>query len=205
MRINSTKIIGLMAALAAFGVNTAAHADILPDSDSPTATVTASGTFLYSYTTFVSAEQQVETGDFFTIYDFNGFVRVVSAPATFAATVSPTSGPVETTTGTVTPRETDAPNITFTYTGAPTILGGPTPLGTFVLESIFAPSGTVRAFVGRGTDQTLRAKNGNINNITGPGLTVIPEPGEYAFAAFAGASVLGLVVRARRRNAKASV
>lgn len=201
MRFNSNKIIGLMAtALVAFGINGAAHADILPFVGDPTAVLTPQGTFLYTYNVLVTNTQQVETNDFFTIYDFNGFVAVRSAPANFVSSVSAFGAPVVTATGTVIPNETIAPNVTFTYTGAPTIVGNPTTLGAFVIESIFQPTTAVRAFVGRGTDQQTGLKNGNITNVTGPGLTVIPEPGEYAFAAFAGASVLGLVVRARRRK-----
>lgn len=200
---------GAVALLAAMGG--AARADILPSANSPTAVLQPNGTFLYSYDVFVSAAQQVNNGDFFIIYDFNGFLGVTAQPANFLSNVENLSpAPIMTTSGSVTPNDNAAiPNVRFTYTGTTPILGGAgeggtgAPLGqtigTFTLRSSFAPSNTIRAFVGRGTDQQTGAKNANINNVTGPGTQPIPEPGEWAFAAVSGSGLLGLMARARRR------
>lgn len=214
MRIKFNKVIGLAAVtlgVALFGLNgTAAHANIVPGTGSPVVTASGTGTFLYTYNVFVTADQEVRTGDFFTIYDFAGFTGFYTAPSTYALSGSFTSGPVATTTGFINPNDDGAiMNYTFTYTGAPTISGIPGPpaqsvfLGSFVLESLYNVGTVRRAFVGGGTDQETGLQNGNITNVLAPG--IVPEPGEYAFAAFAGSSVLGLVVRARRRNAKAAL
>ncbi len=53
--------------------------------------------------------------------------------------------------------------------------------------------GTNHGYNGGGTHFAM-------DNVSARNAPVVPEPGEYAFAAFAGASVLGLVVRARRRR-----
>jgi hypothetical protein len=194
-------IVGGFAA-AALGISllggTAARADILPGATTPTVTLTGTGTYLYSYEIFVTNAQDVNTGNFFRFYDFNGLVSVVSAPIGWSAAVTATSPPVVIPgIGTITPNDSAGiPNVTFTYSG-PTILGGPTSLGIFQLESTLPP-GLVRPFAGSGTDKITGIANGNITNYIAP----VPEPGEYAAMGIFGAGLLGLMVRARRKSAK---
>lgn len=178
------------------GGTSAALADLLPGATTPTVTLTGTGTYLYSYEIFVTNAQDVNTGNFFRFYDFNGLVSVVSAPAGWSAAISATNAPVVLPgIGTVTPIDSAfIPNVTFNYSG-PTILGGPTSLGIFQLESLYAP-GQIRPFAGSGTDKITGIANGNITNYIAP----VPEPGEYAVLGIFGAGLTGLMIRARRRR-----
>jgi len=192
-------IVGTVAA-AAIGLSFAgqAKADILPSVDSPVVTASGTGTFIYSYNVFVTSTQEIRTGNFFRFNDFNGFVSVVSSPANWTPTVSATDGNVTIPgIGTVMPVDTASPNITFTYNGAATILGGPTSLGTFSLESLYGP-GTLAPFIGNGTDQRTGIPNANITNYVAP----VPEPGEYAVMGLFGVGLVGLMARARRKAAR---
>jgi hypothetical protein len=53
--------------LALAGTALIAHSDIIPSFDS---IVPSGGNFQFNYTATVTGDQRVETGDFFTIYDF---------------------------------------------------------------------------------------------------------------------------------------
>jgi len=177
------------------------RADILPSAGTPTVTPSGTGTFLWTYNTFVTNAQEVVTGDFFRIYDFDGFVAVNSNPINWTPSVALVNGPVTTPTGIVLPTDNPtSPNITFTYSG-PTILGGPTPLGAFVLESIYGGPGVIKAFVGEGTDQGTGLQNGNLTNTLGPQtVTAVPEPGMIATGLMMfGGLGLGLVKARRKR------
>ena len=50
----------------------AAHGDIIPTLN-PSAPAATNGGFLWNYAVNVTVDQQVNTGDFFTIYDFGNF------------------------------------------------------------------------------------------------------------------------------------
>lgn len=174
-----------------------ANADILPAIGNPTVVANGDGTFNYTYEVFVTSTQRVQNGNSFTFYDFNGFTGVAFASsADFTFSASPTSPPVTTPFGSVTPNEDNAPNVMFTYNGAATILGGPTSLGTFTLQSTLGTFGLREAFVGQGTDRDTNIVNANITNYVAP----VPEPGEYAVAGIFAAGLIGLMVRARRRS-----
>jgi len=181
------------------GGMSAARADILPAATAPFVTLTGTGTYLYNYEIFVTNAQDITTGDFFRFYDFNGLVAIRSAPIGWAGTVSATDAPVVIPgIGTVTPVDSAfLPNVTFTYGGVSPILGGPTSLGIFQLESLYAPA-QLHPFAGNGTDKITNIPNGNITNYLAP----VPEPGEYAAMGIFGASLVGLIVRARRRSAQ---
>ncbi|MBC8140124.1 MAG: hypothetical protein H7Y38_01645 [Armatimonadetes bacterium] len=200
-KINLGLVSALGIALLGFGT-TAAHADIVPGVGSPTVAASGTGTFLFTYEIFVTNTQQVNTGDFFVIYDFAGFVAVDSAPGAYSFT-NQLLGPnpvLSSQGGVIATDSATLQNVTFTYTGGATIFGGPTSLGFFTIESIFGTASTTTAFVGAGTDQETGLQNANITNVLTPTASAIPEPGEWAFAGFAGMSVLGLVVRARKNK-----
>lgn len=111
------------------------RADIIPSLSS----ITPSGSdFTWSYSSTLTQDENAVSGgsnggDFFTIYDFSGFVPGSNAqPAgwTFTASLLGATPPK------VTP--TDDPllfNLTWHYTGLPAILVGPMNLGLFSAES----------------------------------------------------------------------
>ena len=118
--------------LAAFGAMTiAAYADIIPTLSS----ITQNGNdFTWNYSANVTADQRVETGDFFTIYDFGNFVSGTNAQPTGWMFSSALLGR---TPAFLTPRDYtlvhDNPsvlNLTWTYTGQNSIIG-PDFLGIF--------------------------------------------------------------------------
>ena len=133
---------------------TAARADILPAVGSPTVAAVAGG-FNWTYDITLTATQQVQTSDSFTIYDF-GPGSLVSAPVGWTLTTDPLAPATGTSSsGTVTPSQTNALNYTFTYTGG-TVMGQ-ADLGNFILFSTSGTS-TAAAFMGRGTDQLTVAQ-----------------------------------------------
>lgn len=193
-----------MATLGLTVLGTGAKADILP-SDAPPVVVATPTTFIYNYQVFVTSTQTVNTGNSFTFYDFTGFTGTVFAPAGWSFTVQNLGpSPVTGATGSVIPNDlAGVANITFTRTGG-AVVGGPTILGTFALESTLGPNATtVRAFTGGGTDTATGLLNANITNYFAPTASpaVIPEPGEWAFAGVFSMGLIGLMVRARRRSA----
>lgn len=106
---------------------TAARADIIPTlSGSPAAA--AGGGFTWNYGANVTADEMVQPGDFFTIYDFGSFTAASNLqPAgwTFSSSLTGTNPSL------VVPQDNPALlNLTWTYTGATTINGAQA-LGNF--------------------------------------------------------------------------
>jgi hypothetical protein len=157
-----------------------------------------SGRFRWSYAIVLPTDSQLKTGDYFTIYDFGGFVpgTAVAPTADWQFTTQDT-GP---TAPHVLPVDDPAkPNLNWKYTG-PTINTGQIGLGNFMATSLFEDR-TESFFAAR----THRASDGKIDtNITfvevpvpGNGLPGLPEPATLALAAL-GLPLFGLV-RLRRK------
>jgi hypothetical protein len=172
------------------------RADVLLDGTFPVVTQTAAGTYLYTYNPVLTSQTRFDAGDYFTFYDFGGFVRVTSAPATFTFTTQPVGpSPVVTLFGNVIPNDDPSiTNVTFTFLDGP-IIGGPIPLGTFQIESLLPP-GTLKSFAATSSQANTGLQNGNVTNYLAP----VPEPGEWAVGGIFAAGLAGLVLRARRRQ-----
>lgn len=125
---------GMMALVLAAGFSGFAgesHAGLLPVNAT---TTPDGGNYRYSYNVVLTSDSTIRTGDYFTIYDFQGLVANSNVqPANFAyssATVGPTpSGTSPTDSPTVS-------NVTWTYTGPDTVVGQ-TSLGNFMVQSAY--------------------------------------------------------------------
>ena len=120
----------------------------------------------YSYGVVLTSDSTLHAGDFFTAYDFAGFVRGTNTqPAGFtfsSADVGPTPGRLN-------PEDNPkVPNLTWTYNGPTTTLGQST-LGNFTALSVY--SSTRDGFF---TALTHRQIGGHLDsNITD---TTVPVP-----------------------------
>ncbi len=175
-----------------------ANAGLLPVS----VTVTPeAGNFRWTYAIVLPTDMKLQSGNYFTIYDFGGYVAdSASAPAGFTLSVSKT-GP---TPDRVNPQDDPLiDNLTFKYTG-PTIPSGQIGLGNFWGVSTFGTQAD--SFF---TAHTNRSSDGLADsNITGtivptgavttppPG---VPEPTTLALAGL-GLPLVGLVRMLRRKK-----
>jgi len=163
------------------------------------------GNFRWTYAIVLPTDSQLQSGNFFTIYDFRGFVAdSVVTPANWEFTLA-NVGP---TPELVRPEDDPTlPNLSFRYTG-PTIDAGQTGLGNFWAVSTFGNK-TDSFF----TAQTNRTSDGLIDtNITTTNVPVpvaspepppaVPEPGTLALAGI-GLPLYGLFRRFRQNRNRA--
>lgn len=135
--------------------------------------VTREGNYYrWTYDILVQSDTVVKTGDFFTIYDFSGFVAGSGvAPEGFEFSSAMIG---DTPNRTLPSDSTLIPNLTFTYTGIDPITG-PQEFHGFSALSRYGHS-TSEAF----TAQTHRQRDGvmdsNITDTTTPVPCVVPEP-----------------------------
>ena len=148
----------------------AARADIIPSITTATdITPAGGGNFSWNYSATLTQDENVMTHDFFTIYDFAGYVPGENAqPAgwTFSAAL------IGITPGKVTPM--DNPhlfNLTWTYTGTTQI--GPQSLGIFsaVSNTNLPKNGEFAAEATKNSGDLAGTKIDNIGNVAVP----IPE------------------------------
>ena len=189
----------LAAAVAVVGMaGGSAQAGLLPTSVNP---FPEAGNFRWQYAIVLPTDMKLQSGNYFTIYDFAGLVE--------GSVVTPDSNWIASTTSTRIPpllNPTDDPNIpnlTFTYRG-PTIPAGQIGLGNFMATSTFGERKEVSF-----TAETNRSSDGlKDSNITttdaptgqdGPPPSV-PEPATLLLAGL-GLPLLGL---ARLRKKKAA-
>jgi hypothetical protein len=158
--------------------------------------------FRWTYAIVLPTDSQLRAGDYFTIYDFGGYVAGgTSAPAGWDVQVGLTGPP----TAGLNPQDDPAQtNLTFKYTG-PTITTGQIGLGNFWALSEYS-EGTDSPFTAR----THRTSDGKPDaNITVTSVPVpvappaVPEPATLALAA-AGLPLLAAARRVRGRDAKRS-
>jgi len=165
------RTLGLAAGLllAAFGSQPAA-AGLLPVS---VTTTPEAGNYRWTYAIVLPTDMKLQSGNFFTVYDFNGYVAgSAEAPAGWALSVSKL-GP---TPDRLNPQDDPAlDNLTWKYTGS-TIESGQIGLGNFWALSKY--NDQANSFL---TATTLRTSDGKSdNNITSTivpvGATIVPPP-----------------------------
>jgi hypothetical protein len=193
VKLTSLKLICLLSALC--GVASTSHAGLLPTGVTTFSEI--SGTTRWQYAIVLPTDSQLRNGDYFTIYDFDGYVagsEITPTDWSFSAQlVGPTPPKL---------LPTDDPviyNLTWKYNG-PTIDAGQVGLGNFMASSLYSNSK-----LGFFTAQTHRFSDGKLDtNVTRTdvpspsGTSNVPEPGTLALAAL-GLPLLGLA-RLRRKN-----
>ncbi len=160
------------------------------------------GNFRWQYAIVLPTDSQLKTGDYFTIYDFNGFVGGTDvAPDANWAFTTMMVGP---TPPSVLPFDDPSkPNLSWKYNG-PTINVGQTGLGNFMANSMYQER-TESFFTAR----THRSSDGRLDtNVTYtdvpvPGGMGIPEPATLLLAGL-GLPLLGLD-KLRKKKAAAAV
>lgn len=182
----------------------AVHADIVPQIGPSDVTLQLDGNYKWDYHGELNPAQKVIKGDFFTIYDFNGFVPGTNLQPADWAFSSSNSGatptgllPLINIPGGI-PDNSSIPNLTWTYTGSGEI-AGPADLGIFSAESAFGKD-TLSAFSAEATQQAGFTAGSKVDNYgwTATPAPVVPEPCTLALLGL-GAAPLAL----RRRSRKA--
>lgn len=123
--LRSRMSFGVLLSAAALIAGSAVQADIIPVFN--VATPLGGGITEFSYSVEIPANTRVNTGDYFTIYDFNGYVAGSAfAPVDWDIHIQATGIDVPGQSGIT---DTSVENITFEYVGAATIFGPVNPVG----------------------------------------------------------------------------
>jgi len=149
--------------------------------------------YTLNFTTNTGGTEQLQTGDFITLYDVGPVTSVTTGPAP-AGTITNSQSLLGLTAPSTTP--TDASNIlnlTLTYNG-PT-LSVDTP---FTNVQITVPITTLRLGTFTSTDTIPLGKNGQIGQVTLP--NAVPEPTSIVMGGIAGLAGLGLTWGRRNRQ-----
>ena len=190
----------LLATALALGLAAEARAGLLPTS---VTVVPEAGNFRWTYAVVLPTDMQLQSHDYFTIYDFAGRVPGGElVPDGWALSVAVGGG----TPDRLNPSDDPGvPNLTWTYTG-PTVVTGQLGLGNFwAVSSLGEDRGQPGAFA----SQTHRTTDGlGERNLTetlvpaGPsgGPPAAPEPGTLILAGL-GLPIAGLLRRRRRAPA----
>ncbi|HLV81343.1 MAG TPA: hypothetical protein VKT32_13745 [Chthonomonadaceae bacterium] len=172
-----------------------ARGDVIPQLTSVTTSTINPADYTFTYETDVTNTETVQTGDFFTLYDFNGYVSGTAfAPSGWTLSVQNTG---ITPTGVTPVDDPNIVNLTWTYSGA-TQGPGPLNLGNFGADSIYGQTqamwftGLAHKYdPGHGDNNTPVA---NVGQDGGP--APVPEP--PAVAMLAGTLSMGLTWRRLR-------
>jgi hypothetical protein len=179
----------------AAGITSSAQAGLLPTQ----VTVTPeAGNYRWTYAIVLPTDMKLQSGNYFTIYDFAGYVPGgESAPAGWTLTSSNTG----TTPAQLLPGDDPTvPNLTWTYTGATQF--GQVGLGNFWAISTLGQKAedSFTALTNRASDGLADSNVTTTDVPTGstnpPG---VPEPTTLALAGL-GLPLVGLARRMRRKN-----
>jgi len=158
--LRSRASFGALLSAAALLIGNAVQADIIPVFNASTP---VGGNTEFSYTAKIADGSRVNTNDYFTIYDFNGYVAGSEfAPAQWAISVQNVG---------ITPAGqllTDNPavvNLTFTYTGAASIIGPVNPVGGIGAFGADSTSAAIKA-LGQYASQTHKQNPGQPDHNT---------------------------------------
>ena len=184
------------------------HAGLLPVS----ADAKAMGAgYKYTYGVVLTSDSKLNPGDFFTLFDFKGFVPGSSMqPADFTFSSAMTGGNASQT---VPNDDPTLPNLTWTYTGT-SALEGQVGLGDFSVISTNGPIGNNADFSSMTHSSSTTDPEKNVTSTLSPGdaKTVpgngtpppappgVPEPSAMILAGL-GLPVLSLYLIRRRRLA----
>jgi len=192
-KVSVIALIGLAAAVSTI------RADIIP-SFGGTSPGTGTST-VWNYSINITSDQQVTTGDFFTIYDFGPFIagsNTQPAGWTFSSSLV-TSPPF----GTNPPDNPTLENLTWIYGGSTTLPSGTSLSGFSVAQATSqfqeVPStqaGYFAAQATRSTGGTAGTKIGNVGQIPVP--VPVPEPTTLSLLALAGAGSMWRAIRRRK-------
>ena len=196
MSLNNWIKKAVAAVAVAAGMISSAQAGLLPTN---VTTTPEAGNFRWTYAIVLPTDMKLQSGNYFTIYDFAGYVPGgESAPAGWALTTSNTG----TTPSQLLPADDAAvTNLTWTYTGATQF--GQTGLGNF-----WAVSSLQNTAEDSFTALTNRASDGladsNVTTTSVPTGSIIdpvgvPEPTTLALAGL-GLPLVSLVRRMRRKK-----
>jgi hypothetical protein len=180
--------------LIAFATMMTARADIIPTLFS----VAPNGSnFTWDYNGIVTANQTVTTGDFFTIYDFGGYVAgSATAPAGWTVSVQL----VGITPSDVNPVDNPSLfNLTWKYIGTTPIVGDSSLNGQFTADSTFKDP-TRANFTAQATRSNGAQAGTKVDNI---GMVDVPVPEMSALLpilSVCGAGLLSLVPSFVRRR-----
>lgn len=163
-----------------FGTAAGAQAQIVPTLTS--VTPQGGGEYLYDYTVNLDGGTTVNYNDYFTIYDIYGYTSTSSMPTSWTASVQNIG---VTPAGAAPPDSATTPNITYTYTGGPSINGGAInseyDLGDFEFLStqgnFTAPTQGFYSYDAIETDN--QADQSGVSTVSTP---AAPEPGSLGLA-----------------------
>jgi hypothetical protein len=192
VKLTNPKLIA--AAIFCVAASAGVRADVIPTLTD----ITPSNTnFQWNYDVNVTAKQTVNTGDYFTIYDFGSIIpNSATAPAGWTLTTNP----IGVTPSKVSP--TDNPgvlNLTWTYTGANPIAGA-SDLGLF---SVATTTNQIRTgdFTGFATLNQGPQAGSKVSNV---GNVAVPVPEASALFPLVGlAAAVGFTALLRRSRAAA--
>ena len=193
-----------IAAFAGAGAKSSQGAVILVlQSTSPTGT----GPYSYTYDSSLSASSQLQTGDYFAIIDFAGYVdgSVFSSNSQITASVQNTTlfPPNQ-----IYADDPNTVNLLFTYTGTTPLTGSVSDLGDFGAQSSFGVISSLLFQTASDHKEVVQGSGnysipaGNTTRVQGPtAVAAVPEPATLGLALSAGLAGLAAYSRRVRKTA----